>query len=79
MPTTLPAPGYISNAARTEGEMKTSLDEIVARIKEIAPAREAEFFTDAGDGIGRRDTNCVLYGYAGCIQGSQREHRGYDS
>ena len=32
---TLPAAGYLSNAARKEGEAKTALEDLVASVKQI--------------------------------------------
>ncbi len=39
---TLPAAGYISNAARSEGEAKVALDDLIASIKQIPGAGVAE-------------------------------------
>lgn len=39
---TLPAAGYISNAARSEGEAKVALDDLIASIKQIPGAGIAE-------------------------------------
>lgn len=38
----LPAAGYLSNAVRTEGEVKTALDDLVASIKQIPGAGATE-------------------------------------
>lgn len=39
---TLPVAGYISNAARTEGEAKVALDDLIASVKQIPGAGVAE-------------------------------------
>ncbi len=39
---TIPAAGYISNAARTQGELKQSLEDVIASLRQIPGAGQAE-------------------------------------